>query len=58
MSTPRRIEVTVPGRKRMAVALDGEKLRMDLPLKIEIADDLLQVILPPKKIDTPSGGPG
>lgn len=47
MSTPRRIEVAVRGRKRMAVALDGEKLRMALPLKIEIAEDLLHVVLPP-----------
>jgi diacylglycerol kinase family enzyme len=48
VSTPRRIVVTVPGRRRVAVALDGEKLKMRLPLRIEIADHQLQVILPPK----------
>lgn len=47
LSTPRRIEVKVRGRKAMSVALDGEKLRMQLPLRIEIADDRLRVILPP-----------
>lgn len=48
LSTPRRIEVAVRGRRRMAVALDGEKLKMRLPLKVEIADQQLQVILPPE----------
>jgi diacylglycerol kinase family enzyme len=48
VSTPRRIVVTVPGRCRVAVALDGEKLKRLLPLRIEIADHQLQVILPPK----------
>jgi len=47
VSTPRRITVTVPGRRRISVALDGEKLKMRLPLQIEIAEHDLQVILPP-----------
>jgi diacylglycerol kinase family enzyme len=47
VSTPGRIAVTVRGRRRIAVALDGEKLKMRLPLRIEIADHQLQVILPP-----------
>lgn len=47
VSTPRRIAVAVPGRRRISVALDGEKLKMRLPLRIEIADHQLQVILPP-----------
>lgn len=46
VSTPRRIAVSVPGRRRLSVALDGEKLKMRLPLRIEIADDQLRVILP------------
>jgi diacylglycerol kinase family enzyme len=53
VSTPRRIAVTVPGRRRISVALDGEKLKMRLPLRIEIAADQLQVILPP---DNPAAG--
>ncbi len=52
VSTPRRIELSVRGRRRMSVELDGEKLRMRLPLKIELADELLHVILPPGR------GPG
>lgn len=48
VSTPRRIAATVPGRRRIAVALDGEKLKMRLPLRIEIADHQLQVIVPPE----------
>lgn len=48
VSTPRRIEIAVRGRRRISVALDGEKLRMRLPLKIELADELLHVIVPPK----------
>lgn len=47
VSTPRSITVTVPGRRRISVALDGEKLKMRLPLRIEIAEHDLQVILPP-----------
>lgn len=47
VSTPREIGVTVPGRRRISVALDGEKLKMRLPLRIEIAEHDLQVILPP-----------
>jgi diacylglycerol kinase family enzyme len=43
----RRIAVTIPGRRRISVALDGEKLKMRLPLRIEIAEHDLQVILPP-----------
>lgn len=46
VSSPRRIAVSVPGRRRLSVALDGEKLKMLLPLRIEIADDQLRVILP------------
>jgi diacylglycerol kinase family enzyme len=53
VSTPRRITVTVPGRHRISVALDGEKLKMRLPLRIEIAEHDLQVILPP---DNPASG--
>ena len=48
VSTPRGVEVRVPGRRRISVALDGEKLKMRLPLKIEIAEHDLQVILPPE----------
>jgi diacylglycerol kinase family enzyme len=47
VSTPRSLTVTIPGRRRLSVALDGEKLRMRLPLRIEIAEHQLQVILPP-----------
>lgn len=46
VSTPQKIAVAIPGRRRMSVALDGEKLKMRLPLRIEIAEHLLQVILP------------
>lgn len=53
VSTPRRIAVTIPGRRRISVALDGEKLKMRLPLRIEIAEHDLQVILPP---DNPAPG--
>jgi diacylglycerol kinase family enzyme len=52
LSTPQKIGVTIRGRRSISVALDGEKLRMRLPLKIEIADDVLHVILPPTKIET------
>ena len=51
VSTPRRIAVAVRGRRRISVALDGEKLRMQLPLRIRLNDHLLQVILPPAKVD-------
>lgn len=47
VSTPQKLAVSIPGRRRMSVALDGEKLKMRLPLRIEIADHQLQVILPP-----------
>ncbi|WP_374426670.1 diacylglycerol kinase family protein [Tabrizicola sp.] len=47
VSTPREIGVSVPGRRRISVALDGEKLKVRLPLRIEIAEHDLQVILPP-----------
>ncbi len=49
VSTPRRIGLSISGRRRVSVALDGEKLKMRLPLKIELADDLLHVIVPPEK---------
>jgi diacylglycerol kinase family enzyme len=52
LSTPQRIGVRIRGRRSIPVALDGEKLRMRLPLKIEIAGDVLHVILPPAKIET------
>lgn len=48
VSTPRRITVSVRGRRRIPVALDGEKLKMRLPLKIELSDDRLRVIVPPE----------
>ena len=48
VSTPRRIIVGVRGRRRIPVALDGEKLRMHLPLKIRLSDHKLHVILPPQ----------
>lgn len=48
VSTPHSIEVAIRGRRRIAVALDGEKLRMRLPLKIDLAEDSLHVILPPQ----------
>lgn len=47
VSTPQQIAVAVRGRRRIAVALDGEKLKMRLPLRIEIAAHQLQVIVPP-----------
>ena len=50
VSSPSRIEVAIPGRRRISVALDGEKLKMKLPLKIEIAETLLHVIVPPNKL--------
>ncbi len=53
VSTPRRIAVAVRGRRRISVALDGEKLRMSLPLRIKLNDHGLQVILPPAKGQTP-----
>ena len=53
LSTPRSIAITVRGRRRMAVALDGEKLRMRLPLTIALADDVLRVILPPDQPGSP-----
>ena len=53
VSTPRRIAVAVRGRRRISVALDGEKLRMRLPLRIQLNDHVLQVILPPTKVDAP-----
>jgi diacylglycerol kinase family enzyme len=55
VSTPRRIEVSVRGRRRLSVALDGEKLRMRLPLVVELADDRLHVILPPRKAEDMAG---
>jgi diacylglycerol kinase family enzyme len=51
VSTPRRLAVAVRGRRRISVALDGEKLRMRLPLRIQLNDHLLRVILPPAKTD-------
>jgi diacylglycerol kinase family enzyme len=53
VSTPRRITLDVRGRRRISVALDGEKLKMRLPLKIALADDLLHVILPPARSREP-----
>jgi diacylglycerol kinase family enzyme len=53
VSTPRRVAVAVRGRRRISVALDGEKLRMRLPLRIQLNDHLLKVILPPAKVDPP-----
>lgn len=47
--TPERIGITVLGRQRISVALDGEKLRMDLPLTIALSNDQLHVIVPPEK---------
>jgi diacylglycerol kinase family enzyme len=47
VSTPQKLVVSIPGRRRLSVALDGEKLKMRLPLRVEIADHQLQVILPP-----------
>ncbi len=49
VSTPRRIALSISGRRRVAVALDGEKLKMRLPLRIQVAGDLLHVIVPPEK---------
>jgi diacylglycerol kinase family enzyme len=51
VSTPRRLAVAVRGRRRISVALDGEKLRMRLPLRIQLNDHVLRVILPPAKTD-------
>jgi diacylglycerol kinase family enzyme len=53
VSTPRRLAVAVRGRRRISVALDGEKLKMRLPLRIQLNDHVLQVILPPAKTDAP-----
>lgn len=50
VSAPRRIAIAVRGRRNIAVALDGEKLKMRLPLRIRLNDHLLQVILPPDKL--------
>jgi diacylglycerol kinase family enzyme len=57
VSTPRRIAVAVRGRRRISVALDGEKLRMRLPLRIKLSDHLLHVILPPENPKTPGATP-
>ncbi len=48
VSTPRRIAVAVRGRRRISVALDGEKLQMRLPLRVRLSDHLLHVIRPPE----------
>lgn len=53
VSTPRRIAVAVRGRRRISVALDGEKLRMRLPLRIQLNDHALLVIIPPTRGDAP-----
>jgi diacylglycerol kinase family enzyme len=53
VSTPRRLAVAVRGRRRISVALDGEKLRMHLPLRIQLNDHVLRVILPSSKTDSP-----
>jgi diacylglycerol kinase family enzyme len=50
VSTPRRLAVAVRGRRQMSVALDGEKLKMKLPLRIQLNDHVLRVILPPSKV--------
>lgn len=47
VSTPRRLVVGVRRRQTLPVALDGEKLRMHLPLKIRLSERKLHVILPP-----------
>lgn len=52
VSTPRRLAVAVRGRRRISVALDGEKLKMKLPLRIQLNDHVLRVILPPAKAET------
>lgn len=57
LSTPRRIAIAVSGRRRISVALDGEKLRMRLPLRIALSDDQLHVILPPKKAEQVAARP-
>lgn len=49
VSTPRRLAISVRGRRRLPVALDGEKLKMRLPLRVQLNDHLLHVILPPTK---------
>jgi diacylglycerol kinase family enzyme len=51
VSTPRRLAVAVRGRRQMSVALDGEKLKMRLPLRIQLNDHVLRVILPSTKAD-------
>lgn len=55
VSAPARIGISVPGRSRVSVALDGEKLKMDLPLRIELAEGRLNVILPPQKTPADPG---
>lgn len=50
VSTPRRLAVAVRGRRQISVALDGEKLKMRLPLRIQLNDHVLRVILPPAKV--------
>jgi diacylglycerol kinase family enzyme len=52
VSTPRRLAVAVRGRRQISVALDGEKLRMKLPLRIQLNDHVLRVIVPPAKAET------
>jgi diacylglycerol kinase family enzyme len=52
VSTPRRLAVAVRGRRKISVALDGEKLRMRLSLRIQLNDHVLRVILPPEKAET------
>ncbi len=48
VATPARITLSKRGRRRVSVALDGEKMKMPLPLRIALADDRLRVILPPQ----------
>jgi diacylglycerol kinase family enzyme len=55
VSTPRRIIVAVRGRRRIPVALDGEKLQMQLPLRIRLSDHKLHVILPPQNPKAKAG---
>lgn len=45
-STPARVEIAIPRRRRVSVALDGEKLRMALPLQIDLAEGPLTVLMP------------
>lgn len=47
LTTPQAIDIAIPGRRDVSVALDGEKLRMALPLRLRIAPEALTVILPP-----------